>query len=452
MRIELRQVSPPTIDVPVERPEISEEEYIARARALYEAVGLDWVVVYGDREHAGNLLWLTGYDPRFEEAILLLGPADKRVLFVGVEGVDYTAIAGLPMEVRFYPPWSVIGQPHTDAPTLAEMLREAGMNPGDRVGVAGWKTLDPREVDAPSAPAFVPAMLPRIIERVTGTRATDVTDALINPETGLRIRNSAAQIAAFEWGAARASAAVLRVVQGARPGMTEFEAAGLFGYQGEPLTVHPLVISGRDRRITLRSPSARVLEHGDAITTAIGYWGGLSCRAGLLTDTVDEAFVEQYVLPYYRTLATWLTTVGIGVTGGEIQAAVDAALGDAPFHSFLNPGHLTAYEEWLHSPVSPGSTIPLQSGMVFAADIIPTPLPPHYALNSEDTIALADESLRDELARDFPATWARIQARRAFMEEKLGLELRTEVLPLSVAVGYLPPFWLTPDLVCVVVK
>ena len=30
---------------------------------------LDALVVYADREHFANLLWLTNYDPRFEEAV-----------------------------------------------------------------------------------------------------------------------------------------------------------------------------------------------------------------------------------------------------------------------------------------------------------------------------------------------------------------------------------------------
>ncbi len=450
MRVELRHVPCPALEVPVERPEISAEEYILRARMLYEAVDLDWVAVYGDREHFANLMWLTGYDPRFEEALLVLGPDDRRVLFVGVEGVDYAEIAGLPAEIRFYPPWSIVGQPHTDSPTLSEMLRDIGMKPGDRVGIVGWKTVDPRETGAPAAPAFVPALLPRIIERVTGTRVTDVTATMIDPDSGLRTRNSATQIAIFEWGAARASAAVLRVVRGIRPGMTELEAAGLFGYQGEPLTMHPIITSGSGKLIGLRSPTSRMIASGDAISAAIGYWGGLTCRAGLVSDTPDDEFVTRFVQPYFRTLATWWMTIGIGITGGEVMAAITAALGDAPFRSFVNPGHLTSYDEWLHSPVHAESTIPIASGMVLAADIIPAPLPPGRALNCEDTVAIAGTRLRAELAERFPAVWERMQARRRFMTDALGIRLRPEVLPLSIAPAYLPPFWLDPELVCVV--
>src|SRR5690349_11091448 len=152
MRVELRQVRLPEFGVPVERPELGSAEYEERARALYVAAGVDWVAVYGDREHFGNLVWLSGYDPRFEEALLLLGPREQRVLLAGVEGVPYATIAGLPIDIRFYHPFSIQDQLVVDSPPIHELLREVGLGRGDRVGVVGWKVLDASETDAPSEP------------------------------------------------------------------------------------------------------------------------------------------------------------------------------------------------------------------------------------------------------------------------------------------------------------
>ncbi|MEA2514982.1 MAG: hypothetical protein QOJ59_4471 [Thermomicrobiales bacterium] len=450
MRIELRRVVLPEFGIPVERPAITTTEYEQRARALYEAVGLDRVVVYGDREHFGNLVWLSGYDPRFEEALLLLGPRDQRVLLVGIEGVAYAEVTGLPVDVRFYHPFSIQGQPHVDSPPLEELLREVGLDRVSRVGVVGWKSLDPGETDDPTVPAFVPAFILRALNRITEAPALDVTAAMTDAERGLRTRNSAAQIALFEWGAARSSAAVMRVVRGARPGMTELEAAGLLGYQGEPVTMHPIVAASNGVLNGLRSPSARVISRGEAISCGVGYWGGLTCRAGLLLDQPDEEFVASLVRPYYTAIATWWTTVGIGVSGGELDAAVRNACAGASFGSFVNAGHLTSYDEWIGSPVRTGSTQRVASGMMMQCDIIPSPVPPGRFLNCEDTLAIGDESVREMLAREHPAVWSRIEARRAFMRDELGLRLRPEVLPLSSAPAYLPPFWLASDLVCVV--
>jgi hypothetical protein len=63
---------------------------------------------------------------------------------------------------------------------------------------------------------------------------------------------------------------------------------------------------------------------------------------------------------------------------------------------------------------------------------------------------LADRSLRGELAAAYPAAWARIQARRRFMSEALGIELHPDVLPLSNIPAYLSPYLLRPDQVMTV--
>ena len=45
----------------------------------------------------------------------------------------------------------------------------------------------------------------------------------------------------------------------------------------------------------------------------------------------------------------------------------------------------------------------------------------------------------------YPAAWARIEARRRFMADALGIELHPDVLPFSNIPAYLPPFLLRPD-------
>jgi Xaa-Pro aminopeptidase len=283
---------------------------------------------------------------------------------------------------------------------------------------------------------------------LTGAAPRDVTATLMHPTDGLRARNTAAQIAAFEWAASRASAAVLRMVRGTKPGMTEMQAMGAMHYQGEPMVCHPVFASGAGQLIGLRSPMARRIERGDAVLAAVGYWGGLCARGGLVTDEEDAAFFDRLVRPYYTAIATWYATVGIGVSGDAIYRPIAEILAAAGLRSFLNPGHLTSYEEWLHSPVDAGSEMKLASGMAFQCDIIPVPVPDGYAINCEDTVVLGDGALRDELARDYPEVWQRIEARRAFMRDGLGLQPREEILPLSTMPGYLPPYWLDDSLVC----
>lgn len=455
MKVELHSVpfSLLETDLPAAPPPITAEEYEQRTRALYERAGADWVVVYGDREHCANLLYLTGYDPRFEEALFVIGPQRRRWLIVGNEGLAYAAARSGHIEAVLCQSLSLPGQARATAPRLADVLREIGIGRGQRVAVVGWKYLEPEETDDPGAPAFVPAWMVAVLRQVTGNdgSVTDATPALMHPENGLRaVMNSAAQIAAFEWSAMRAAAAVFRIVRGARPGMSELEAAALARYAGEPLSAHIMCVAGRGNIVGLASPGARRIEYGDAITTAIGLWGSLSCRAGLMLGRPDPDFFAHVVTPYFTALATWWQTMRLGVTGAEMFDAVTAAFGNAPFNSALNPGHLISFDEWVHTPIRPGSPERVASGMVFQCDIIPAPLGPGQALNCEDTCAIADTALREALQEAFPDVWARIVWRREFMRDHLGIALREEVLPLSTAPAYLPPFWLCPDEVCVI--
>lgn len=452
----LRPIPLPEEEAAPEPPDIAAAEYERRCDETLSRAGTVWVAVYGDREHSANLLFLTGFDPRFEEALLLLGPEGKRILLVGNEGIVHAVVARPRLEIALFQGFSLMAQPRDSTPNLDRALAAAGLGAGDRVGVVGWKYLSSTESDDPSRPAWVPALVVDALRRVTGAEPIDVTAVLMAPDDGLRSRNSADQIAAFAWAALRSSQAIFRVMKGLRPGMTERDVAAHFGYAGEPLSMHPIVASGAlgETINGLRSPGGRHIAIGDGITSGIGYWGSLCCRAGLVEDAVGIDFFTNYVRPYFLAQAAWYATVGIGVSGGEVFAAVDAALAGAgaSFRPMLNPGHLISYDEWLHSPIERDSGVALASGMALQCDIIPTPLPAGTALNCEDTVVLADDALRQEIAEKHPVLWSRIERNRALMQEELGLTLRPETLPLSLANAYLPPAWLSPKMVCTLAR
>src|SRR5207248_1259727 len=158
------------------------------------------------------------------------------------------------------------------------------------------------------------------------------------PVDGLRALSSADQLAAFEWAAARASRAVASIVAAAEPGAGEHEVLARMGYAGEPLSAHVMFASGLDLTTGLRSATGRLLDLGDPVTTAVGFWGGLCCRAGLLAPADARSdYLDRVAAPYWRAIATWYETVRIGATGGEIDAAVRGSLAGREFGSALNP-------------------------------------------------------------------------------------------------------------------
>jgi hypothetical protein len=452
MRIQLKQVKAPKFDFTDEIPPIPVEVYKQRINTLYEAAETDWVVVYGDREHYANLTFLINFDPRFEETLFLIGPNGAYKLVVGNEDMGYGSVLPFPVEMLLAQSLSLSGQQRDTAPRLVDVLANAGIGPGQSVSMVGWKYLEPYESDTPSAPAFVPAFFVDAVRSLVGSggRVVDGTALMMHPEHGLRAANTPDQIAVFEAAARNCSAAVFRILAGTRPGMTEMDAVRLMNYAGAPMSMHPIFASGSGEINGLRSATGRVIDYGDGVSTAMGYWGSLVCRAGMMLGEVDQGFFDHTVAPYFNVIATWYQTMRVGITGGEVSQAVAGAFEGTGMCSLLNPGHLISYDEWVHSPIRPGSPEKIRSGMVFQADIIPTPLQTGKSLNCEDTIAIADESLRAEIRAAYPDLWARIQNRRDHMRTGLGIQMDESILPLTDGTAYLPPFWLLPDLVCTV--
>jgi hypothetical protein len=447
----LAEITLPEFGMPDIEPLLAPALYtdrLARLRAAMDARGYDVLVVWGDREHSANLAYLTGFDPRFEEAVLVVGGAGDPAILAGNECAGLAGAAPLPMRVELFQDLSLPSQPRQASRPLADILRDEGIGRGRRVGVVGWKTYATR--DLIEAPAFVVDEL----RRATGPTGLveNATDLLIDATDGLRATNEVDQLAAFEWAACQTSHAVRRVLTGVRPGMTERECAPLLGWTGTPLSCHLMLTAGPRARFGLLSPGDRPVGRGDPFTVAFGIWGALNCRAGFLVEDASELpegvpdYVERLVGPYFEAVAEWYETLHVGQVGGALQDVIDRHLGDAFFGISLNPGHLLHLDEWVSSPVFRGSTVELRSGMALQCDIIPATGTPYFTTNIEDGVALADESLRAELAATHPDAWQRIGARRRFMQDALGIDLHPDVLPFSNLAAHLTPFILRPDL------
>ena len=84
---------------------------VDRLRVRMGETGHDFLVVYADREHSANLSYLTGFDPRFEEAVLVVGgAADDEVR-------SFEALAAMLPQGRFV---EIPGN-HMSAVTRAEL-------------------------------------------------------------------------------------------------------------------------------------------------------------------------------------------------------------------------------------------------------------------------------------------------------------------------------------------
>ena len=107
-----------------------------------------------------------------------------------------------------------------------------------------------------------------------------------------------------------------------------------------------MLSSGKRAWHGLLSPTSKVIEKGDAITSAYGVQGALNCRAGWLAHDANDLphpvrdYVDVLVAPYFEAIVEWLETIEIGIEGGTLDAIIRRRLGDPFFGIKLNPGHL----------------------------------------------------------------------------------------------------------------
>lgn len=422
---------------------------LAQLCTLMQQEDIPLAVIYADREHFANLHFFTHFDPRFEEAILLVTPDAPPLLLTGNECQGYLPISPLhaagELRHELFRPLSLEGQDRSLARPMASILTEAGCRPGRKVALIGAKTwAHPHASD-------LPAWLVDTLRGIAGfENCLNRTHWLIHPQDGLRIRLSVHDLAAFEVSNTKAGDALRRVCYALRPGLTDQQLlAEALQYDGTPLSAHLTCKTG-PKRISLASAAGHTIERGHKWSANIAYWGANICRAAWVGENEADLppaardYVEVFAGPYFAAMVQWLQSLALDADCGRIHDATLAALPHDMFHVELNPGHHIGYDEWPNSPFFPGSTVRLQSGMVLQSDVIPSH-PVYFSARLEEGYALADANLRRELAELYPASWARITARRELLANRLGIHLNEAVLPLSNTSGLMAPFALAPE-------
>jgi len=437
--------------VPVDLTDHTMRQHKEKILHLMRQENYDCIVVYGDREHGGNFGYLAGFEPRFEEAVIVLHANGKAYMLLGNEALRMAAYSRLEVTALHTPYFSLPNQPMEGERRLSEVFSEAGVTKGEKVGLVGWKMFTAGCQDCKEmldVPAFITEPIRQIVG--AGGQVLNASDLFIHPGKGARRIMNANEIAHYEFGAALASHCVFQTIQALEPGKTEMELAENLAAFGQPCTVQTICASGERFKNAVVAPRERKVETGDRFSTTMGLRGGLTNRVAYIAASDEDLpekerdYLEKMAKPYFTAMATWYASVKIGLTGGALYDAIERAAPKASCGWKLNPGHLTSSEEWMSSPVYPDSEIELESGMMLQMDII-LAIDGYGGCNAEDGIALADEALRRELADEYPSVWRRIQRRRQYMQQVLGIPLDDAVLPLSNIAGYVRPFLLQKE-------
>jgi hypothetical protein len=420
-----------------------------------EQGGFTHLIVYGDREHFANVMYVTGLDPRYEEVILIIGFDRKPLLLLGNECFPYAKVSPMyesgELRTEKYQPLSLLNQPRNESRTLKEIIHSEGIQRTSIIGCVGWKYFTAEEHPDNHRAMEIPSFIVDTLRDTVGYENTrNATDVFMNPDNGLRTYASPAEFAFFEYTNASASEGVKNMIFNLREGMRDFDLASFCRFNGYPLSCPMTLLTGATKDLGLSGPVGAIIQRGDPLAMNLGYWGSNVCRAGWAVSSRRElpapalAYVESFAGRYFEVMYEWFKLLRIGSPGGALWHLIHEMLPEETFGISLNPGHLIHMDEWLSSPIFRDSHIRLHSGMVVQSDVIP--VSQHYfSTRMEDGYAIADTSLQRQIQQEYPEAYARCLRRRDFMKECLGFDLGDEVLPLSNMSAIVPPYFFDPN-------
>ena len=459
-KVQLRKVHLPNTFNDVEPVYLTEATMEQRANKVLELMkedNFDSLVIYADKEHGSNFEYLTGFIPRFEEGLFVLKKAGQASFILGNENLKMSKYARLQGELYHYPLFSLPNQPMENEKSLDSILREIDFSNDKKIGLIGWKMFTSTQYDN-SAIFDIPHFIVEAIRNICTKEAEIVNAAylFIGGGKGARTTNNANEIAHYEYGANLSSTSMLQAMNAVEIGVKESCLGNLLNAEGQTNNVVTIAATGVRFEKANLYPTSKQVTLGDTLSLTTGYKGGLSSRAGFVVESAEQLpdnqrdYLEKVAIPYFKTVVFWLENIRIGMYGGEFYKMIEEVYPKEEYHWHLNPGHLVADEEWMSSPIYPSSKETLKSGMLFQIDIIPS-ITGYGGVSAEECIALADEELRNQISKEYPDLWDRIEKRRYYIQHELGINLPEHVIPLSNLVAYLRPFFLNKSatLTCV---
>lgn len=408
---------------------------------------LDKLVIYGDVEHGSNFEYLVGFFPRFEEALLIVDKGGEVTLALGNENLNKADKARVDVNKVHVSLFSLPNQPNRKDLGFIDILKEANIQENQKIGIVGWK-LFTSELEDNSNMFDIPSFIVDSIKKIVGNDSFVTNEtALFIGHDGVRTKSNANEIAHYEYGASLASDCILDAMNTVDEGISELEIGDKLVRYGQHTSIVTIASSGERFIKGNMFPRDNVVRKGDPISLTVGYRGGASSRAGIAVKHGDELpnnqkdYLNRVAIPYFKGYVTWLEQLKIGMTGSDMFKVIDKALPRDNYGWSLCPGHLTADEEWMSSPIYEGSSEKIVSGMLFQVDIIPS-VKGYPGVNAESTILVADDILKKSIILEYPEMWKRMKKRKEYLKNELGIDLSDDVLPMCNSVAYLRPFLL----------
>ncbi len=136
--------------------------------AAMEKSEIDTLVIYCDLEHGGNFSYLTGFVTRFEESLLVLHQTGEAFLVLGNENTKMVDYSRIEAELIHTPLFSLPDQPMDNEKPLTEVLTNAKISKGKKVGLVGWKMFTSEEdnYQIQDLPAFIVSSIVELVGKM----------------------------------------------------------------------------------------------------------------------------------------------------------------------------------------------------------------------------------------------------------------------------------------------
>lgn len=451
--IKLKKIPMPKLEKNIYPVEISDETINRRKENVLLKMkkdNIDALIIYADLEHGGNFEYLCGFLPRFEESLLVLHQDGSAQMVLGNENLNKASKARINVKSIHMPHFSLPNQPMNTSKTVSEILNECGLETYKTVGIVGWKNFTSKLDDNSKLfdiPGYIVDAFKEVYSNINFINGTYIFIG----EDGVRTTNNANEFAHYEFGAALAGNSILDVLNEIAVGKTEMELADKLERYGQRNSVVTIMATGQRFVKANMYPTNKKISLGDPLSITIGYKGGLQSRGGFAINSESELpegqkdYIEKVASPYFNAVKEWLENIHIGMEGSELYNLIESVLPKEKYGWDLNPGHLCADEEWLSSPVYPESREIIKSGMLFQIDIIPS-VKGYSGISCESGIMLADKDLINEIKKEYPYIWDRIDERRKYIKNILGINISEEIIPTSAATALCKPFLLNKEL------
>lgn len=268
MKIEYCKCEKPIIEKEYNYVELTDEtmkQRLSNIKAKMLEKNLDSLVIYGDREHGSNFEYLTGFIPRFEEALLVINK-NNNYLLLGNENMKMAAKARIENTVIHVPYFSLPNQPMEDDCGLIEPLIKARINKDFKVGTVGWKVFASKIQNNRKIFELPSLIIESLKEIVSDGSLENHSDLFLKEVRSIKNAN---EVAHYAYGVALSSNAILNIYENIELGKTDTKMAYYLEVNGQPNSVTTIFALGERYINANLYPREKVIKTGDKISVIV---------------------------------------------------------------------------------------------------------------------------------------------------------------------------------------